>query len=254
MDLNPNRILLLTLLFVGLLAPVARSQDYPLRSLTGERARLHVSFDTLHETLSVRCATDTLRVRNVLNLIETHVLSEAFLLIAYRVHAGVGLHSTRTLLLSARDHRVHTSLSFTSGFAEDFMDFSQHRPAPKRIDVKTRYAVDLSVHGQVGATAPAFHLIATVRGKTRSRLEPVRNAQYERRVALTFDPRQQIFYGRQEYISHRFQVFDPKAESETMQELVGTFPVLTLGEYKYVYWKDTWYELNQHADLTKYTY
>ena len=159
----------------------------------------------------------------------------AFLRIDHRVHAGVGMEVTRILLLWARGHQICPLLSITSGFTEDFMDFSRPRPSPKQVAVKTRYAVGLSLRKQLGPTMLNFQAIAAVRGKRESLSGPESNDQYDRRAALTFDPKQQIFYGAQEHISQRFLVFDPKAESETTQDVAGTFPVLTLGEYSYVY-------------------
>ena len=260
MNRTPKRIVLLALLLVGVLGNVARSyaasprnQAYPLRSLTGERAVFHVSFNDNTEVLSIRYASDTIRVRDVLFVQRAQVMSASFLLIAFRIHAGVGLHVTRTLLLSAYDHRICPSLSVTSGFQEDFMDFSQHRTSPKRIDVKTRYAVDLSVRERPGTKGATYYVTATVRSKIRSLLEPERNSQYERQVTVAFDPKQHLFYEAQEYLTQRVQVFDPKAQRNTVQNLQGRFPVLTLGEYKYVYQNQAWYELNKYADLSKYT-
>ena len=125
----------------------------------------------------------------------------AFLRIDHRVHAGVGMEVTRTLLLSARGHRICPSLSITSGFTEYFMDFSRPRPSPKQVAVKTRYAVGLSLRKQPGPAMLNFQAIAAVRGKRESLPGSESNDQYDRRAALTFDPKQQIFYGAQEHIS-----------------------------------------------------
>ena len=260
MNHTPNRIALLALLLVGVLGNAARSyaaspsnQAYPLRSLTGERAVFYVSFNANTDVLSIRYARDTIRVRDVLFVQRAQVLSASFLLLAFRIQAGVGLHVTRTLLLSAYDHRICPSLSVTSGFQEDFMDFSQHRTSPKRIDVKTRYAADLSVRERPGTKAATYYVTATVHGKIRSLLEPERNSQYARRVTLAFDPKQHLFYEAQEYLTQQVQVFDPKTQRDTVQKLQGRFPVLTLGDYKYVYQNQAWYELTESADLIKYT-
>jgi hypothetical protein len=259
--LAPNRITLLALLLVGLRGQEARSQDYSptteaysVRSLTGERAVFHVSFNGLKETLSIGYANDTVRVRHVLNLPTVQVLDDVFLRIVYPVHAGVGLHETRTLLLAARGPRICPSLSFTSGFTEAFLDFSQPRPSPKQVYVHTSYVVDWSLGKQPGPEEAAYYLTMRVRGKTRSPQKPALNAQYEHRVTLPFDPKHGIFYAAQEHVAQRVWVVDPYATRNTKHDLRGTFPVLTLGEYQYLYLYGVWYERNHDTDLTSYTY
>ena len=249
MDISLKRTAIITTLLVGLLVNLAKGQVYSLKSFKGDDVQIKLLLDK--GILSIRFLRDTVCFDNVNNLKITKILNNNFLMIAYDARAGSGMHMIRTLILSANNNKICQSLSITSFFKEEFLDFSkQHLTSPIEVEVKTIYNADLSLTGN---NSQNYKLKAKVHGERKSVHEPEINYNYDVAASLNLDINQNVFYNSHENISQYFTVFDPKTQKEIKRRIKGTFPVVKLGRYKYYYIKNEWYE-RYYNDLTKYSF
>lgn len=179
----------------GLQATPAEAQTFSLRSFDGRTHRLRLlPPDEAHDRVAVVCSADTFYAHNALNVKNAQVLGDRFLLVAYTVRSGVGMHAERNVLLSVDHDTLCTSLNILSRFQEEVMDFSQRTRPSVKVSERSTYAVQLSL---TSTHSRGYQLLATVHDERQSTSDPTRNHRRDFTTTLPFAPRQYLFSSSQ---------------------------------------------------------
>lgn len=251
MDSKLKYIYIITILLVVSVINQAKGQEYSLRSLNGDGAQFQLSKNDRENILSIIYSNDTVYVRDVEDIKIAKILNNNFLLIDYQVRAGTGMNVTKTLILAGSKNKISQSLSITSFFHEDFLDFNRQATSPMNVEVKSLDTVDLAL---IGDNIENYKLRAKIHEERRSTHAPKSNYKTDAFTTLIFDKTQNIFFNSHEHISGYYTIWDPKKQEESRQYIKGTFPVTKLGNDKYYYINHTWYKRSDKNYLTKYTY
>lgn len=251
MDTKLKTNLLITLFSIMWIVNVAKSQQYEFQSLKGKAVKLYFSPDSNQNTLSISYLKDSLHIRDIDDVEAVDVLNNKFLKVVYRVRAGTGMKAIRTLLLSVNDDRIMQSLNITSLFSEDFLDFNGVISSPMKVEVKSRYLVELSLKGE---TKFDYKIVASIHDERTASHDPKTNYKNDFLVTLKFDKEKNIFYNSLEHLSGNFTVWEPKIKKRVKRYINGDFPVVKLGNNKYYYIKLIWHRVSDERTLTKYTY
>ena len=238
----------LTLLFIGNLAI---GQTFHLKSFDGSEKSINLFPVDEKGLLTITCAKDTVKINDFTGIDTGVVLNKNFLLVRYSIRGGSGMHVRRSLILSVRDNIICQSLHITSLFSEEFIDFRKQHKSSDLVDVSSLYKVDFSLKGNDMSN---YLLNTMVHDEKKSKDAPQTNYNHDYDIILSFDTSRNVFYNKLEPISQYFTIFDPKTSSEIKQYIMGTFPMVKLGQYKYYYIKGEWYEKDDESGLSKYSY
>jgi hypothetical protein len=245
---------LITIVCIILIDNRAKAQEFhefKVQALDGSNQKVILIYNDSKELLKLSCLNDTLYIPGVIYLDSTMTLDNRFLFIKYGAKGGSGLNLKHTLLLSVKNNKLYQSLHITSVFDEEFIDFSKKVDVSNPVDVKTVYESTLNL---LGNDIQTYKLYIEIHESKMSKQHPSQNYSANRKFALNFDRDKNIFFTSKEDLSQYFNVFDEKDLRESKQYFMGKLPVIKLGNFKYYYANNRWYENQQAGYLIQYTY
>src|SRR3569833_70480 len=244
---------LFTIICIILLSRQANGQDfhdYNVLSLDGSNQKIGLNYNEVHETLKLSLLKDSLCVYGVSYLDTVITLNSQFLLVHYGIRGGSGIHVKRALLICVKNDKLFQSLDITSVFNEEFIDFSKQVDTLNPVDRKTVYECKLTISGN---DIHDYKLNALVHREKKLKEIPSQYFSSDQTFKLNFDPIKNIFFNSVREVSQYFNVFSEKTVSESRQYFLGK-PAITLGDFKYYYNNDAWYEQQQPDYLITYTH
>ena len=243
-------ILILILITVS---TASSGQVYNVKGLDGTDQKIHVIADYPNNTLNIICLKDTLRIDGFLNLHgKAIVLNGQFLKVVYDIRVGSDETGGNMVLLCVAHNKLYQALHVTSFSTYDVdMVYNKKADSLKLFDEHGDYGLNVDL---IGANKEDYKLVVNIHDEVKSKHDPKSNHNDKEQVNLSFDPNHYIFYNAHEDISQYFTIYDPKIQRTSKQYMLGTFPVIQLGSYKYYYIKDGWYEKGHDDNLLKYAY
>jgi hypothetical protein len=226
-------------------------RKFKVQALDGSNQKINLIYNDSEELLRLSCLNDKLYITGVVYLDSTTILDSRFLFIKYGARGGSGLHLMHTLLLSVKNNKLYQSLHITSVFDEEFIDFSKKVDTSNLVDVKTVYGSTLNL---LGNDIQSYKVNIQIHESKMSKQHPSQNYSANKKFELNFNPDKNIFFTSVEDVSQYFNVFDQRTLSESKQYFFGKLPVIKLGDFKYYYANNMWYENQQTGYLVKYTY
>jgi len=251
MDTKLNRILSITIFQIFFIFSLAKSQEFKLRSLDGKNIEVQLHIEEAKHILLITCDHDTAYLAAVLDIKKAELIDKNYLAVVYVLRGGSGLTVAGTTILSVCAGKINQSLAIISEFDEEFLDFSKNTTPPMRATVKSSYDVKLSPSHHV---IKPYTIIATVHDKRRS--SNPKGHSFNRNFAATlyFDNGQNVFYNLKERLADYYTISDTKSPKDIKKYIQGVFPVVKLGNYRYYYITNVWYERSEGNHLTKYNF
>jgi hypothetical protein len=250
MDTMKKQIVIAVILFIGL-TNTAKSQVFNVESLDGKARQIHVLSDYGKRILTIAFLNDTLHIKDLTNIEATDILNKHFLRIIYSLRGGSGINLRNTVILTVDGETLCQSLHIMSLFDEEFIDFSKPVDSSSPVDVKSVYE---AIPNLTGNNSENYKLNIHIHDERKSKHTSQTNYSRDNQITLNFDTSQHVFYNIHQDISQYFTVYAPEILKETKRYIMGTFPVIKLGQNEYYYIKGEWYKKNDNDYLYKCSY
>ena len=247
------------LFLVVLLLPLAASaQVYHLISAEGQPVSVSLGYKLFSKRLAVSCANDSLFLADYQGTKSVRVLQHRFLQITYQARCGSDCGVQHTAIITIRHHKLQVALLVVSP-----VESVSYANSPAR-----HYSVALTMLGKPEDT---YTLLAQVKEGKSVPESPMQNHTLNQQVTLHWDETRQVFYSALEPTARCLPVFDDNAKNlfgttatwtwQLMREyaaglgfldtanffhvvpqwVVGTFPVVRLGNQLCYFMRGNWY-------------
>jgi len=247
------RYISILILILITISTASSGQVYNVKGLDGVDQKVRIVADYPHNALNIICLKDTLRINEFLDLHgKAIVLNGQFLKVIYDIRGGSDETGGNMVLLCVAHNKLYQAMHVTS-----FSTYDVDRVYNKRADSLKLFDEhgDYGLNAELTGTNKAnYKLVVNIHDEVKSKHDPKTNHNDKEQVSLNFDPDNYIFYNAHEDISQYFTIYDPKTQRAIKQYLLGSFPVIQLGNYKYYYIKDEWYGKGHDDNLLKYAY
>ena len=245
-----RQTLIAIMLFIGL-TNIAKSQTFNIESLDGKVRQVNITPNYGKRILTITCLNDTIHIKDLTNIETTNILNKHFLKIVYSLRGGSGINLRNTIILSVNGRTLCQPLHIMSLFDEEFIDFSKPVDSSSPVDVKSVYEANLYLTGNSNEN---YKLNIHIHDERKSKHASQTNYNRDTNFTLSFDTSQYVFSSNHQDIAKYFTVYTPQTLNETRQYMMGTFPVIKLGQNEYYYIKGEWYKKNDNDYLYKCSY
>jgi hypothetical protein len=215
------------------------TKAYFIRSLEGKKRKVIVMPDYVSHVLKIYCLKDTVRIDGYWDVPpKVHLLGNNFIKVDYEVRGGSGVGLGNTVIICIRRHKLFEAmhaLRYLTGEGAGEEDI---------------YKINVNL---IKNDKRIYNLTVKVHDEVHSKYTPEINYNYNNNTVLSFDRDKNVFYSIKGNLYGTFNMYDPKTEKETQQQVRGNYPVIILGKNNYYFIKDGWYALGDNNSLQKYT-
>jgi hypothetical protein len=229
-------LLLVLWLLIGFFSSKACAQTYQMQAFDGAPSHVRVVQRPSSQGLAISCLRDTLILSDCWALDQVKVLNKQFLQITYAIRAGSNQGLGKTLLLSVNQGKLHQALK-----VESYRNYDRRNLAhiPGNTDEYELFQVKTQL---LGTTPKTYKLKLTIHDESRSQTTRAANHLSRKQLVLRFDASHQFFYTRQEKVTPRIHVLDPKTDRVIALREKDLVPVIALPTSAYYFIKGEWFE------------
>jgi len=229
-------LLLVLWLLSGLFFSKACAQTFQLQSFDGALSQVRVVQRPSEQGLAISCLRDTLVLADCWALDHVKVLNKQFLQITYAIRAGSNEGVGNTLLLCVNQGKLRQALKVESYRNYDMRNVYH---VPGNVDDYELFQLQTQL---LGTTSKTYKLKLLIHDESRSKTTPATNHLSTKQVVLRFDASCQLFYTRQEKVTPRIHVLDPKTDKVLALRGKDLVPVIALPTSTYYFVKGEWFE------------
>jgi hypothetical protein len=228
-------LLLVLWLLSGLFFSKACAQTYQVQSFDGAPSHVRVVQRPSEQGLAISCLRDTLILADCWALDQVKVLNKQFLQITYAIRAGSNEGLGSTLLLCVNQGKLRQALKVESYRNYDMRNLAH---IPGNVDEYELFQIQTQL---LGTTSKTYKLKLIIHDESRSKTTPATNHLSTKQVVLSFDASRQLFYTRQEKVTSRIYVLDPKTDKVIALKEKDLVPVIALPTSTYYFVKGEWF-------------
>jgi hypothetical protein len=207
-----------------------------LQSFDGVPSQVRVIQQPSPQGLAISCLRDTLLLNECWALGQVKVLNRQFLQITYALRAGSNEGLGITLVLCVNQGKLRQALKIESYRNYDLRNLTHIAGNPDEYEL---YQVQTQL---LGTTSKTYKINLTIHDESRSQITPATNHLSTKQVVVRFDASRQLFYTKQEKVTPRLHVWDPKKERVMALRSKELVPVVTLPTSTYYFIKGKWFE------------
>jgi len=228
---------ILTFLMLLLFAVNSGAQTFKVKSLDGSVQRIHLGHELGDQKLVISYLNDKITLNDFMDISKISILKGCFLEVQYSIRIGSDQNYERLILLCVNNNKLYQVLHVESldtyNMDQEYGDY----------ELKVKLT---------GDDKRTYKLKATIHDEIKSKSDPKTNHNNNKRVTLSFDSNQNIFYSDLENISHYFMVYNFGIRKYTKRYIMGRYLTVKMDKANYYYIKGEWYEKGNNDYLISY--
>lgn len=226
-----------------------KAQTYNIESFDGINTKIKLYYKPLSNVLTISCQKDTIFLDgNFLTMEKVRLLNKFFLEITYHCTAGSDEDILNTMLICVDKNKLRQAMHVQSLLTYGIGEINPKTCHPNEYQL---YKLTMQL---IGNGKKNYKLNLIIHDETISKKEPKTNQNNDSRIALTFDPKQGVFYSAYENLSKTFAIYNPKTQSTLKKNIRGIIPVTKIDDVYYYYFEGEWYEKGNGDYLLKYAH
>jgi hypothetical protein len=229
-------LLLVLWLLSGFFSSKACAQTYQVQSFDGAPSQVRVVQRPSPHGLVISCLRDTLLLSDCWALHQVKVLNKQFLQLTYAIRAGSNEGLRNTLLLCVNQGKLCQALKMESYRNYDMRNLAH---IPGNVDEYELFQLQTQL---LSITSKTYKLKLIIHDESRSQTTSATNHLSTKQVVLRFDASRQLFYTRQEKVTPRIHVLDPKTDKVIALRGKDLVPIIALPTSTYYFVKGEWFK------------
>jgi hypothetical protein len=200
---------------------------YRLQSLDSSLLYIHIAQVPFTKTLTIKCATDSLKIEGCVGPARLHLLRKDLFEIVYSPRGGSDDGYENVLLLAVKNGKFRIALEM-----ESLHDF----------DGPGFFGLDEAHLKLTGREAKDYQLTVKIHQLYRADNKAKNFDGYET-YALKYNDKLNVFYSLNAPVSG--YIYN---DSKNKRHVNGTYPLIKLGEAQYCYVNDCWYAIGEDEE------
>ncbi len=241
------------LLFFLLLSQKAECQSMEILDMNSTVQRISIKPNYIENRLCVILGNgnDSLIVNGFTDLLgQPKIEKKKFLLIEYKIRAGVDIKERKLLILTARKDKIIESFHVTS-----FQTADVNKVYNKAVDSSLSFDEHSSyvIKSKLLEKGENTFLSINLKSEKKSKITPKSNYRYENTYQIKFDKKKNIFYTASEKLKDRYVIESFNADDKQIK-VEGYYPKIQIGSMIYYFMNDSWfynYGNNMYTNLTR---
>jgi hypothetical protein len=208
-------------------------KTYTIQSLEGKSVEVKVIPDYAHHILRIMYLTEKVTIADYWGVPpETSYLGKQFLKINYEVRGGSNFGLGNSLIICVSNNKLCEVLHVL-----------------RYTDWESELVKTYNVKFVLTNHEKNYQLIASIRDKSISAVNPQTNYDYTNISKLNFERTLKVFYSIKQNLYNNFKVVYPNITYK--REIRGNFPEVILEDNKYIFIGGQWFELD-NGTITKF--
>ena len=226
-----------------------KAQTYNIESFDGMHTKIKLYYKPLSNVLTISCQNDTIFLdSNFLILEKVQLLNKFFLEITYHCIAGSDEDILNTMLLCINKNKIRQAMHVQSLLTYEIGEINPKTGHPNEYQL---FKLNMQLAGN---SKEDYKLNLIIHDENISKQEPKNNHNHHKRIALTFDPKQNIFYSTHENLAKSFTILNPKTQLSVKKNIKRIIPVTKINDVDYYYLDEEWYEKGNGDYLVSYSH
>ena len=213
--------------------------SYRIITLEGKSCKIRVVRKTLADgVIRIKCATDSLAVRDTKGIDTVILLNKNLLQVIYNAGGGSNIGYRHMLILCVNNGKFNVAMGATC-----WGEFGGIGP-------EGFYDLRVKLDDQNGLTNA--RLLVDVHDVDSSAYKGTKPHDTKSQFELRYNKSKNIFYNGEEAIDAVVDIWDDKINKETKRYIKGKYPIIKLDDYVYYFIDGLWYSGNKDTADGKY--